>query len=221
NRQRMKFTEKELEQLEAAVAQAEARTSAEIVPVVVPSSDWYPVAIWRGAGGGVLLGLLLALIAFQFYGGWGLAWLYTGWGTAMLILGTGVVGALLGALVPPVKRLLAADRMTLMVHLRAMQAFVEEEVFTTRERTGVLLFISLYEHRIEILADAEINRRVGTEDWADIVARIRDGIRAGELYEGLVDAFDMCGRLLEEKGMAIQPDDVNELGNETRVRRRR
>lgn len=217
----MKFTEKELEALEAAVKKAEARTSAEIVPFVVPSSDWYPVAIWRGAGLGVLLGLLLCLAAFQFYAGWGLAWLYTGWGTALVILGSGVVGGLLGAFVPPIKRLLAGDRMALMVHLRAMQAFVEEEVFTTRDRTGILLFISVFEHRIEIVADAEINRRVGTDDWADIVARIRDGIRSDALYEGLVDAFEMCGRLLEERGMEIQRDDVDELGNELRMRRRK
>lgn len=216
----MKFTGKELEQLEEAVARAEARTSAEIVPVVMPSSDWYPVAIWRGAGAGVLLTLLLALIAFQFYAGWGLAWLYTGWGATLTIFGGGVIGALLGAFVPPLKRLLAgSERMATMVHLRAMQAFVEEEVFNTRDRTGVLLFISLFEHRIEILADAEINRRVGTDDWGDIVARIRDGIRAGQLYDGLVEAFEMCGRLLEEKGMVIRHDDEDELRNELRVRR--
>lgn len=213
----MHFTEKERKELKAAVARAEARTSAEIVPYVVPSSDWYPLAIWRGAGAAVLVALALCLIAFQFYAGWGLAWLYTGWGTALTILVSGLVGAAIGAFVPPVKRLLAGDtRLALMVHLRAMQAFVEEEVFATRDRTGVLLFISLFEHRIEVVADAEINRRVTSEDWGDIVAKIREGIRTDQLYEGLVDAFDLCGELLEAKGMELRPDDVNELGNQVR-----
>ncbi|HEX7069674.1 MAG TPA: hypothetical protein VF190_02665 [Rhodothermales bacterium] len=216
----MKFTEKELDAMKAAVARAEERTSAEIVPYVVPASDWYPVAIWRGAGVGVLVGLALALLAFQFYGGWSLGWLFTGWGTALLILGTGVVGALLGAFVPPLKRLLAGDaRMSTLVHLRAMQAFVEEEVFATRDRTGVLVFMSLFEHRIEIVADTGINQRVESEDWGDIVARIRDGIRSGKLFEGLVEAFDMCGELLEKKGLEIRHDDRNELGDELRARR--
>ena len=215
----MKFTRKELEQLEAAVARAEERTSAEIVPVVVPSSDWYPVAIWRGAGAGVVVASVLCLIAFQYYHGWSLAWLFTGWGAAVTILFGGTTGALLGAFVPPIKRFLAgSERTATMVHLRATQAFVQEEVFSTRDRTGVLVFISLFEHRIEIMADAEINRRVGTDDWGDIVARIRDGIRSGQLYDGLVEAFDMCGELLEKKGMAIRHDDEDELRNEVRVR---
>lgn len=213
----MKFTQNELDQLQEAVARAEERTSAEIVPFVVPASDSYPVAIWRGGGIGTLVGLALCFLAFQIYDGWGLAWLYTGWGTALAVLSTGLVGALLGAFIAPFKRrLIGESRMSTLVHLRAMQAFVQEEVFATRDRTGVLLFISLFEHRIEIVADAEINRRISSEEWGDVVARIRDGIRSGKLYEGLVEGFEMCGALLEEKGMEIRHDDENELGNQIR-----
>lgn len=218
----MKFSQKELGELQAAVEKAEEGTSAEIVPYVVPACDSYPVAVWRGASAGAVLGLAVCLGIFQFYGGWSLAWLFTGWGTALVVLTFGVAGALAGGFVAPVKRMLVgSERLATTVHLRAMQAFVEEEVFATRDRTGVLLFISLFEHRIEIIADAAINRRVKPEDWGEIVARIRDGIRSGRLYEGLVEAFGMCGELLETKGIEREVDDENELSNELRIRRER
>lgn len=217
----MRFTERELEQLKSAVAHAEAQTSAEIVPVIVPASDPYPVAVWRGASAGVVISIAAIFLAYQFYAGWGLAWAYTGWGAATLVLVCGAAGWVAGAFIPTVRRLLIGQRrMAMIVHLRAMQAFVEEEVFATRERTGILLFISLFEHRIEIVADTEINNRIKAEEWGEIVARIREGIRSGALYEGLVDAFALCSNLLERKGPEIRTDDRNELSDEIRLRRK-
>jgi putative membrane protein len=103
------------------------------------------------------------------------------------------------------------------VHRRALQSFVEEEVFATRDRTGILLFVSLREHRIEVLGDTGINEQVEPDDWAEIVARIRRGIRNDNLTEGLVEAIGMCGRLLERRGVNIRPDDTNELSDTVRT----
>lgn len=216
----MPFTEGQLKELKEAVARAEQRTSAEIVPIVFDQSDDHSVATWRGASAGVILALACCVAAYQFYSGWGLSWLYTGWGAVLVISTFGVFGGLLGTFVPPVRRaLVGEERLSAVVHLRAMQAFVEEEVFATRDRTGLLLFISLFEHRVEVVADAGIHSKVKTEEWGDIVARIRDGIRSGRLYEGLSEAFDLCGELLESRGVEVRPDDEDELPNVVRVRK--
>lgn len=208
------------ERVRKAVAEAEERTAGEIVPYIVPESARYEVAIWRGASFLAVLSLAAVLLVFQFYGGWGLAWLYSGWSVALVALIGGTLGALLAAYVRPLKRLLAgADRLDHTVHQRAMQAFVEEEVFSTRDRTGILLFVSLFEHRIEVLGDTGINQEVSSDDWIEVVARIRRGIKNERLTDGLVDAIGMCGKLLERKGVEIQPDDVNELPNRPRIRR--
>jgi putative membrane protein len=128
------------------------------------------------------------------------------------------VGALIATYVTPIQRLLAGnDLLDETVHRRALQSFVEEEVFATRDRTGILLFVSLQEHRIEVLGDTGINERVEPDDWAEIVARIRKGIRNNNLTEGLVEAIGMCGRLLERKGVGIRRDDENELSNTVRT----
>jgi putative membrane protein len=206
------------DRIREAVQQAEERTAGEIVPVVVPRSADYEVATWRGAGFAVLGALTAVMLTLQFYDGWGLGWLYTPWGVVLAALGAGTAGALLAAYVPPLQRLLAGDdRLDETVHRRALQSFVEEEVFATRDRTGILLFVSLREHRIEVLGDTGINEQVEPDDWAEIVARIRRGIRNDNLTEGLVEAIGMCGRLLERRGVNIRPDDTNELSDTVRT----
>jgi len=206
------------EQIRDAVRRAEERTAGEIVPVLVPQSADYEVVTWRGAAMGSLLALTAVLLVLQVYDGWGLPWLYTPWGVSVLALGAGVGGALLATYVPPVQRLLAgSDLLDETVHRRALQSFIEEEVFDTQDRTGILLFVSLREHRIEVLGDTGINEQVRPDDWAEVVARIRKGLRNDNLTEGLVEAIEMCGRLLERRGVGVRPDDENELPNTVRT----
>lgn len=213
------FTDSDHARIREAVAQAEQRTAGEIVPYIVPQSSVYDVAVWRGAALGAVLALFIVLLLLQVYQGWSLSWLYSSWSLAVLVLAAGALGAVSTAFVAPLKRLLAGgpllDR---EVHRRAMLAFVEEEVFNTRDRTGILLFVSLFEHRIEVLGDAGINQNVTPDEWAGVVGRIREGIKAGKLAEGLVAAIEMCGDLLERGGVEIRPDDINELSDDVRLR---
>jgi putative membrane protein len=206
------------ERIREAIRRAEARTAGEIVPVLVPKSAAYEVVTWRGAAVGSLVTLVAALLVLQFYDGWGLGWLFAPWSVAVLALGAGVAGALLATYLPPVQRLLAgSDLLDETVHRRALQSFVEEEVFDTRDRTGILLFVSLREHRIEVLGDTGINEHVRPDDWAEVVARIRTGIYNDNLTAGLVEAIEMCGRLLERRGVEVRSDDENELSNTVRT----
>ena len=206
------------DEITKAVQAAENRTAGEIVPYVVPRSDSYEIAVWRGASAFALIAITVALLIVQFYQGWGLGWIFTPWGVALLALTGGTLGAVLGAYVSPVQRLLAGrDVLDTTVHRVAMQAFLEEEVFSTRDRTGILLFISLQEHRIEVLGDTGINAKVSEDEWVDIVTRIRKGIKNRNLTAGLVDAIRMCGKLLERRGVDIREDDENELSDAIRT----
>jgi len=213
------FSEADRVRIRDAVAQAEGRTSGEIVPYIVSQSSGYDVAVWRGASLGAVLALGVMMLLLLFYEGWGLAWLYSSGSVAVLVLIAGSLGAVATAFIAPLKRMLAGNALLARaVHQRAMQAFVEEEVFNTRDRTGILLFISLLEHRIEVLGDAGINQKVTPDEWTDVVLRIREGIKAGRVGDGLVDAIAMCGALLERGGVEIRPDDVNELSDDLRMR---
>ena len=130
------FTDAERDRIAAAVGEAEARTSGEIVPFVVARCGTYEVAVWRSASVGALVAAAVLLSFAAFYDGWGMSWLYTAWAMALAMVLGGVAGAL-ATLADPVRRLLAGtDRMSRRVHRRASQAFLEEEVFDTRDRTG-------------------------------------------------------------------------------------
>jgi putative membrane protein len=214
------FTEADLEAVRSAVREAEAGTSGEIVPFVVPASDPYVSALWKGAAFGALCGPLLALAAFLFGGGFWGVWGWRGAVSLWMVLPAAAgaaAGYLLAMSVPAVKRWLAGPAMLeARVRQRAGLAFLAEEVFTTRERTGILLFVSLFEHRVVVLGDSGINRQVEAVHWEGVVATVVEGIRAGRPGAGLAAGIRQCGELLARFGVAIRPDDSNELADDLR-----
>ena len=106
------------------------------------------------------------------------------------------------------------------VHQRATQAFISEEVFATRDRTGILIFLSLHERRVLVLGDSGINKKVKPSDWDGIVNMIVSGIREGKTTEGMISAIRECGKLLEQHGVQRRPDDTDELSDDLRVQDR-
>ena len=100
---------------------------------------------------------------------------------------------------------------------RAAVAFVEEEVFATSERSGVLIFVGLFEHRVQILRDKAAQQRVPTDSWDDLASRLARDIRKGQAAAGLVQAIEDTGRLLELHGLVRRDDDVDELDDQLRL----
>ena len=202
----------DLEQIREAVASAETKTSGEIVPYVARDCGRYDVAVWRAGGIGALVAFGLITLFLQLNTAWGGGWWMDGRVQMLAMATTGAGLALLAAFVPTVKRLFTGQRLLMLnVHRRAMATFVEKEVFSTRERTGILLFVSLFEHRIEVIGDKMINEKVEQDEWDDVVRSIRDGVKSGNLAAGLVRGIGMCSKLLEKSGVEIRPDDTNEL----------
>jgi putative membrane protein len=208
------FRDKDLESIRAAVAEAEGKTAGEIVPYVVDASDGYSNAVWKGSALGAIAGPLVAEALYllgRFWGGTTPLWI------ALPAAAGGAIGFLLATFVPVVKRWLAGgDLLDLRTRQRAQRAFLEEEVFRTRDRTGILLFLSLFEHRVVVLGDSGINRQVEQRHWDGIIQSVVAGIRAGRPGEALVLAIRQCGELLERFGVALQPGDTNELADDLR-----
>jgi putative membrane protein len=213
------FTDADRERIRVAVANAERATSGEIVPYVVARSGMYEVALWRGGAIGAFVAAVAGLGAGAAYEGWGLNWLYAAEGILALVLLGGLAGSV-AALAPPIRRLLAGRRrLDENVTRRATQAFVEEEVFDTRDRTGILLFVSLLEHRLIVLGDAGVNAKVQPGEWSEVVDLVRNGIRRGAPADGLVAAIDKCGEILHRRGVELRDDDSDELRDEVRLRK--
>lgn len=212
------FDASEKETIRRAVDEAEGRTAGEIVPFVVGASDEYESAFWKGAVLGGLAVALVAAVGRELVETWASAtWL---WLIAPTMIGV-AAGMFASTLVPLVKRTLVTEEiMDKRCRRRAALAFVEEEVFATRDRTGILIFLSLFERRVVILGDSGINARVEEAEWQEISDDLAAGIRAGRAAAALVEAIDRCGELLERKGVAIRPDDTDELADDLRLRDR-
>jgi putative membrane protein len=210
-----RFGEAELARIREAVTRAEQRTAGELVTYLVGECDAYPEATWRAAGLGGLLGLTAAAGLHDLLGLWGGPALL--WSTVPALLGAGA-GALL-ARVPALRRaLVSRRRIDRRVQLRAEAAFLEEEVFRTRDRSGILIFLALFEHRAVVLGDVGIYRVVAPAEWQGVVDALIAGIREGRPVDALVAAVETCGRLLEERGVAIRAGDLDELANQPRLR---
>jgi putative membrane protein len=204
--------------IEAAVRDVEAQSPGEIVPYAVDRSDSYREAAWiTSTLGALLAGLVTALLIGARAFGEGL-------GDAVLwVAGPPTVGAavgyLLGAVWPALRvRLVHVDVVEHRVRQRALAAFVEQEVFRTRARTGILLFLSLLERRVVVLTDAGINARVPQHEWDSIVAGIVAGMRHGRPGPALATAIRYCGTLLAAQGLTRRSDDTDELTDELRRR---
>jgi putative membrane protein len=149
------------------------------------------------------------------------AWLP--WDSPALVLlaqlAMGMVGFGLAAMLPDFKRLfIFSDRATSVAEEQAFQEFYANGLHKTEAATGVLLFVSLLEHRVVILADEGIDGKVDAEFWADTDDAILAGIRAGSLRDGLVAGVHRAGELLSEQ-FPWREGDRNEIPDRLIVRR--
>lgn len=188
--------------IRAAVSKAESHTSGEIVPMVVPQSDDYREAAAQAATIiAAALALALALIIHDTS-----VWLFLPAAFVLYfpILTTVRRLALLKLAFTP------AGRVQEAVRLRALQAFYEKGLHRTRDENGILIFISLLEHKVWILGDRGINAVIPPERWVSLTTALSSGIRQGQLTEALVGVIAEIGDVLRQH-FPSRHDDVNEL----------
>jgi Predicted membrane protein len=210
-----RFTDQELERIKAAVRQAEDKISGEIVPVFVEKSGFYTLANYRAAVIGAAL-VFLFIILFDRYVP-SLA-VYDPLLIFVFVTLGGAIGALKANYIPFVKRMmLGQDHLDQATRKRAENAFLEEEVFNTRHRTGIMIFVSFFEREVIVMADRGISKVVDQKEWDKLVKGIIDNIRNDKVADGMVTAIHRCGEILLEKGFVKTADDVNELRDDLRM----
>ncbi|HYD25949.1 MAG TPA: TPM domain-containing protein [Croceibacterium sp.] len=208
------------QRVSGAVAAAEARTAGEIVTVVADRSDGYSdiALVWAALVAFTALTVYALFPEFflglvdRLSGGWGTEWSPSGilvlFGTAamlkffatwLLLLWT----PLRFALIPgPVK--------TQRTLARAIDLFKVGAERRTHGRTGVLIYLSMREHRAHIVADEAIASQVTPEIWGDALAAMLVQIKAGRCADGMIAAVEQVGAVLAEHFPRAE-DDQNEL----------
>ena len=187
--------------LRAAIRQAEAKTSGEIVTVIARASGdyfYYPT-LWAG-----LLAILSPLLPIA------LAISFAPLGIVELQL---LVFALLTLALrwPPIKiRLVPRAVQHQYCARRAREQFLAQNLHTTHERTGVLLYVSVAERHVELLADAGIHARVPAGTWDQVVSTLTARVKAGQVDEGFIEAVNAIGAQLAAHfpGAAANPNEL-------------
>jgi putative membrane protein len=203
-----------------AVHGAEQGTAGEIVTIIADRSDRYlDIALWWSIG--AVIAALAGLAAFStqvlgfiasFTGGWSSEWALAEafeLSLAVAILTFAVVRLALAWI--PLRMFLTPGTVKhRRVRRRAVRYFKVGAERRTAGRTGILIYLSMAEHRAEIVADEAIHGLVAPEAWGEAMADLIDGVKAGRVADGMVAAIGDVGVILSAH-FPRADGDVNEL----------
>lgn len=216
----MHLTAQDRARVTKAVTDAELNTAGEIVTVVARRSDKYnDVAAHAG-----VLAMLLVLAVLSVWPGIAErihALIYDPWGDAPhtgalfgIALVLSALAFLLGryALASLALRIAVTPGATKArrVRARAIDLFRTSAEKRTIGATGVLIYLSLDEHRAELIADAGIHRKVAPEIWGAAMAALIAAVKEGRPGDGMAEAVRQVGVVLAEH-FPRADDDRNEL----------
>ncbi len=191
-----------------AVGKAEETTDGEIVTIAATQSDNYSdiALIWATIAAFIAMSftaffpsLYLDLLIYLF-GNWDnivgygeFAWLITTIG-ALKFLGVWFLLKYRPLLMLLTPSWIKSER----VRERAVDLFRVGTQSKTVGQTGVLIYLSMEEHRAEIVADEAIASKVGAEKWGDAMAALITQIKQGEAGKGMAEAVAQIGIILTE-----------------------
>lgn len=203
-----------------AVARVEEQTAGEIVTILAERSDGYTDVALAWSALVAFLALSALAIAPDFYlhmvdralNLWTLDWTPR----EVLLLALVAASAKFGSMMliqlwqplkfwlipPPIK--------SARVRERAVRAFRIGAERRTTGRTGVLIYLSMREHRAEIVADEAIASKVDPAVWGDAMAAMLTELREGRIADGMIAAVERVGAILAPH-FPRAGDDVNEL----------
>jgi putative membrane protein len=195
----MEFTKEQYQAIADAIRAAEQQTCGQIICVLARSSSAYahiPI-LWASA---------LALIT-----PWPLID-FTPWSVQRIFLvqlGVFLIAALLFSWMPLRLLLVPRAAQRTRAHHAAIEQFVVRRVAHTRNRCGILIFVSLAEHYARIIADDGIAQKVSNSEWQAAIDALVNDMRSGDIAAGFIAAIARCGAVL---AVHAPPDgSANEL----------
>lgn len=183
------FAEDARRGLREAAASVEARGPLSLLVVVRPASGSYRHASFLG---GALLALA-SLCVFLYHPEPFRSSFFPLEQALFFALGALLVGA-----VPPLRRALTGEReRRAAVRAAAREVFVDRGVASTPTRRGVLVFVSVFEGCVEVVADEGVDVRSLGERWLDAQKKLERAVRRDQDPAALARAVRELGELLE------------------------
>ncbi len=182
----MRLTPEDEKRIAEAIRAAEQKTSGEIFCVMAAASSNYRfVPIARAA----LIALAVPLPLFYFTPLWAEQIYFV---QIAIFVGCAILFSLPGLRFALVPRWIKRDRAS----VEAKRQFAAHGLHLTKQRTGVLIFASIAERYVEIVADSGINDKVSPEVWDKAVKAMIAKIKQGQPVEGFIEAIRICGDVL-------------------------
>lgn len=211
---RRKFNESDLQRIKDAVENAESKISGEIVPVFVERSGVYAIASYRAAIVFAILAFILIIIGNRYTSKFAISDPLV---LFVVVMSIGFLGGIVAHFSDTIKRwLLTQLHFDKATRLKAESYFLQEEVFNTRQRTGIMIFVSFFEQEVIVMADKGISQMVEQKEWDKMVQTLIEKIKSGKTLEGLEGCIKRCGEILLEKGFYVSQEDTNELKDDLR-----
>ena len=201
----MLLSKAEADAITGRSAQLESRVGVQVIAAIIGKADAHVELPWKAfALGAVLCGLAVVVADLA----------RPQWLTAnvalvdtVTILGTGAASALLAVFVPAYARFfLRSTRRDAEVRRYAEALFLRHELFKTRERNGILILVSCFERKVEILADVGLHRRVSDAEWRPVIARMTPLLRERRFAEALQEGLAAAEELLAAKALNARVD---------------
>jgi putative membrane protein len=198
------FTIEERDRITAAVVKAEQETAGEVATMVVDASDSYREAEILGAV--LVAGAVSVMVAIVFK-------YITIWSYIPMVVVLFFPFLYLFRVRPDLKLpLIGRARLEEAVRERALRAFYEKGLYKTRDETGILIFISLLEHKVWIIGDRGINEKIEPDHWRHLASQVAQGMRTGSGCDMLCTVIEECGIILA-RHFPRRNDDINELSD--------
>ena len=207
------LSDAEIKEVESCVAEVEKTTSGEIVPMIVSSSYHYPLSDMIG---GLIFGLAAAIavtVIFSIRKSWGGVTVFDLWLFPAVLAVSFIAFHELVKRIPRLKRLFVTKaEIGEEVEEASLTSFYRYGLQNTRDRTGILIFISVFERRAVVLADVGIDDKVDESVWKDVVDIVVSGFKNRNHSQAICQAVQRCGDIIKEH-FPIKPDNTDELGN--------
>jgi len=185
------------------IVAAESRTRGELIAVIAGSAGQYAVFP-------LLYACILALLTPQivlFVAGVDAEFAF------IVQLGVFAVTLLILNWQPLKMRIVPAKLQISQAQRLAREQFFARKLHHTRERSGIMIFVSVAERYVEVIADQGINDQVAPGTWDGIVRELIAAVRRGENGAGTIAAINACADILA-RHLPVRADDKNELPNE-------
>jgi len=206
------LSEQDKARISEAVRAAEAHTRAEIVPMLVARSGLYRDAQHRAGLALALVVLTSLLMGEGFWASWRWQTVEAAWLLVAVLLSY-AIGSWIGTFAPVIRAVTSSERLRRKVQLRAEQAFGQHNLSRTRQRTGVLLMVSLLERHVYVLPDSGIGSEIAPAQWNDVVEAVITKVREHDITGGFCAGIERCSVILARVCPAVPGDNPDELSN--------